>query len=126
MFTKPINLIITTAVVVVSTIIPLQHASASKVSNGVNCSKANLTTKVGSKLYRCAKNPIIKPERNTWTLSSCLRTSKIWMSAKNELSDWRAIIKNPDDKTTKALNDLESLISELEATMREEVCKKGS
>ena len=36
-------------------------AMAVTVKNGVKCTKAGATTKVGTKVYRCGKNPYFKP-----------------------------------------------------------------
>lgn len=99
---------------------------AIKIQNGVNCVKPNTTVKIGEKVYRCTKNPIVKPNRNTWTLATCITTHRLWRNSKQELADWQNILRNPDEKTNAALKDLEGLISELESTMKNDVCRKGA
>jgi CTP synthase (UTP-ammonia lyase) len=46
--------------------------AATKISNGVACSKANSVTTVSGYKYRCAKNPLVKNSKLTWLSFECL------------------------------------------------------
>jgi hypothetical protein len=49
--------------------------AATKVSNGVTCTKSGSTTKVGSVTYRCAKNPLVSSTKLTWLTLDCIATA---------------------------------------------------
>ena len=59
MFRK-VTLSLFAAVLVAGTVTAVPASAATKVSNGVACSKANATTKVSGYSYRCAKNILVK------------------------------------------------------------------
>jgi CTP synthase (UTP-ammonia lyase) len=46
--------------------------AATKISNGVACSKANSVKTVSGYKYRCAKNPLVKNSKLTWLSFECL------------------------------------------------------
>jgi len=47
-------------------------SAATKISNGVACSKANSVKTVSGYKYRCAKNPLVKNSKLTWLSFECL------------------------------------------------------
>ena len=101
-------------------------ANAATVKNGVNCAKAGATTKVGTKTYRCAKNPYVKPTRNTWTLRGCLTAYAMWKDAKEQYSDWIDLAKLAGAEGQKTMDELQASITDLEATMKDVACKRGA
>ena len=107
------------------TLIPV-NAFAANVKNGVKCVKANVTTKVGSKVYRCGKNPYFKPASLTWTLRSCFTANTLLKEARLQYEDWKDLAKLAGAEGEKTLNELQASITELENTMKNEVCKKGA
>jgi hypothetical protein len=113
-------------IVLLSGFIFIGPAQGATIKNGVNCSKPNATLKVGSKTYRCAVNPFVKPERRTWTLSTCLAMNRLWKESKQDLEDFKLILKSPDTQTQATLNELQETITSLESSMRNEACKRGA
>ena len=101
-------------------------ASASVIKNGVVCSKANATVKVGVKTYRCAKNPFLTPSKRTWTLSGCLTAYELWKDSKQQYEDFKDIAKLAGAEGEKTMKELSDSISSLETTMKTQACKKGS
>jgi hypothetical protein len=101
-------------------------ANAATVKNGVNCAKAGATTKVGTKTYRCAKNPYVKATRNTWTLRGCLTAYAMWKDAKEQYSDWIDLAKLAGAEGQKTMDELQASITDLEATMKDVACKRGA
>lgn len=49
--------------------------AATKISNGVLCSKANSTTKVSGTVYKCTKNPIVNKTKYTWVSNDCINSN---------------------------------------------------
>ena len=101
-------------------------SSAASVKNGVNCAKAGASAKVGSKTYRCAKNPYVKPERNTWTLRGCLTAYAMWKDAKEQYADWVDLAKIAGPDGQKTMDELQASITDLEETMKDVACKRGA
>ena len=101
-------------------------ANSVTIKNGVNCSKAGATTKVGSKTYRCAKNPYVKPTRTTWTLRGCLTAYAMWKDAKEQYADWIDLAKLAGAEGQKTMDELQASITDLEATMKDVACKRGA
>ncbi len=101
-------------------------ANAATIKNGVNCSKAGATTKVGTKTYRCAKNPYVKPTRTTWTLRGCLTAYAMWKDAKQQYEDWVDLAKLAGAEGDKTMQELQTSITELEDTMKNVACKRGA
>ena len=100
--------------------------NAVTIKNGVNCSKAGATTKVGTKTYRCAKNPFVKPTRTTWTLRGCLTTYAMWKDSRGQYADWIDLAKLAGAEGQKTMDELQTSITELEATMKDVACKRGA
>jgi hypothetical protein len=104
-------------------VVPSQAAT---VKNGVACSKANATTKVGSKVYRCGKNPYVKPTQLTWTLRGCFTANTLLKDARSQYEDWKDLATLAGADGEKTLMELQTSITELENTMKNEVCKRGA
>jgi len=100
--------------------------NAVTIKNGVKCTKANASTKVGSKVYRCGKNPYFKPTSLTWTLRGCFTANALLKEARQQYEDWKDLAKLAGAEGEKTMNDLQASITELENTMKNEVCKKGA
>jgi hypothetical protein len=100
--------------------------SAATIKNGVNCSKSGTTAKSGSKTYRCAKNPYVKPERNTWTLRGCLTAYAMWKDAKEQYEEWVDLAKLAGAEGQKTMDELQDSIEGLEDTMKNVACKRGA
>ena len=66
------------AAVVLASMTAVPASAATKVSNGVACSKAGATTKVSGSSYRCAKNPLVKNSKLTWLSLDCLNTANTY------------------------------------------------
>ena len=96
------------------------------ISNGASCTKAGATTKVGSKTYKCAKNPYVTPTKNTWTLTGCLTAYALWKDSKQQYDDWKDLAKLAGSDGQKSLDNLQASIDSLETTMKTQACKKGS
>lgn len=96
------------------------------VSNGAKCTKAGAITKVGSKVYRCAKNPYFKPTIRTWTLKECLTAYGLWKSATRQYEDFKDLAKLAGAEGEASLLQLQKSITELEDTMKNEACVKGA
>lgn len=112
--------------VLLATGLQVTPASAATIKNGVNCSKAGATTKVGTKIYRCAKNPYVKPTRTTWTLRGCLTAYAMWKDAKEQYADWIDLAKLAGADGQKTMDELQASITDLEATMKDVACKRGA
>jgi hypothetical protein len=117
--------ICTILALVVSLYTPISPANSSNVKNGVNCSKENSKVAVAKKAYVCAKNPIVKPNRLTWTRVDCLDDFAVLSEAKDEYENWKdtLAIAGPDGEKT--LKDMKSLITQLESTIRSKTCRRG-
>ncbi len=101
-------------------------AQAATIKNGVKCTKAGATTKVGTKVYRCGKNPYFKPASLTWTLRGCFTANALLKEARSQYEDWKDLAKLAGAEGEKTLQDLQTSITELETMMKNEVCKKGA
>ena len=56
-------------------------SAATKISNGVPCSKLNQTKTVSGYKYKCAKNPLVKNAKLTWLSSECITAASQWTAA---------------------------------------------
>ena len=120
------KIIIVSALAFALTLNFIAPAMAVTVKNGVKCTKANAPTKVGSKVYRCGKNPFFKPTSLTWTLRGCFTANVLLKDAREQYEDWKDLAKLAGAEGEKTMNDLQASITELENTMKNEVCKKGA
>jgi hypothetical protein len=116
---------VTLLVLIFSALMP-NASNAATIKNGVNCPKAGANAKVGSKSYRCAKNPYVKPTQNTWTLRGCLTAYALWKSSKEEYADWADLAKLAGAEGQKTMDELQASIADLETTMKDVACKKGA
>ena len=71
----------TAAILVSLTLSVPASTAATKVSNGVPCTKAGTSTKVSGFTYRCAKNALVKNSKLTWLSVECLDSIKSYQSA---------------------------------------------
>ena len=101
-------------------------ANSATIKNGVLCTKANATSKVGGKTYKCAKNPYVTPTKRTWTLTGCLTAYSLWKNAKEEYDNWKDLAKLAGPEGEKTIQDLQDSITSLENTMKNVACKKGA
>ena len=89
MFRK-VTLSLLAAVLVAGTVTAVPASAATKISNGVACSKVNATTKVSGYSYRCAKNTLVKNSKLTWLSVECLAAIKSYdaaVKARTDLAD---------------------------------------
>ena len=49
--------------------------AATKISNGVACTKSGATTKTSGGTYKCAKNPLVSSTKLTWLSMECLTSA---------------------------------------------------
>mgnify|MGYP006284765995 CR=1 FL=1 len=122
---KKISILIVTSALFIFGSQPLA-ASAVSVKNGVICSKVGATKKIGAKIYRCSKNPYVKPTQYTWTLRGCLTAYAMWKDAKEQFSDWIDLAKLAGPDGQKTMDELQDSIAVLENTMINVACKSGS
>jgi chromosome segregation ATPase len=71
----------TAAILVSLTLSVPASTAATKVSNGVPCTKAGTTTKISGFTYRCAKNALVKNSKLTWLSVECLDSIKSYQGA---------------------------------------------
>lgn len=71
MFRK-VAITVLSAAVIAGGITAVPASAATKISNGVACSKVNATTTVSGYKYKCAKNPLVKNSKLTWLSAECL------------------------------------------------------
>lgn len=98
---------------------------AATVKNGIKCATSGTKVKVGTKIYQCGKNPYVRPKSLTWTLRDCLEAKSLLREAKEqyEVGNNLAQFAGPEAET--ALKELQLSISNLESSMKNEICKKG-
>ena len=84
MFRK-VLVVLGTAALVAASITAVPASAATKVSNGVSCSKSGATTKVSGSTYKCAKNPLVKNSKLTWLSLDCINTVGTYTKAKANL-----------------------------------------
>ena len=89
MFRKALVVAGATALVLAS-ITAVPASAATKVSNGVACSKSGATTKVSGSSYKCAKNPLVKNSKLTWLSVDCLNTANTYTKAVTNLPKIKA------------------------------------
>jgi hypothetical protein len=112
-------------------------SNAATVKTGVACKKAGLKTKVGSKNYVCGRNPYVTPTKLTWMLSTCKQAGDLLVQAKEteEMMLMQATIFGYKTLTElgtalggqeqKDLNDLAKNVTDLQASMKNTLCKRG-
>ena len=65
-------------------------SAATKVSNGVACSKSGASTKVSGTTYKCAKNALVKNSKLTWLSVDCINTASAYVKSKANLPKIKA------------------------------------
>ena len=120
-----------TAAILVSLTLSVPSASAAtKISNGVPCTKAGTTKKVSGFTYRCAKNVLVKNSKLTWLSVECLDSVKAYQGAVkaqaqlngsteqiNLLTSQYESISAILVATTTALDNAKTAITKTQATM---------
>ena len=120
-----------TAAILVSLTLSVPAATAAtKVSNGVPCTKAGTTTKVSGFTYRCAKNALVKNSKLTWLSVECLDSIKSYQGAVkaqstlNSSTDQIKLLTTQYESisailaaTTTALDNAKAAITKTQATM---------
>jgi hypothetical protein len=76
-----------------SVMVAVPAQAATKVSNGVACSKSGSTTKVGKVTYKCAKNPLMSSTKLTWLTLDCLTTANAAVKAQRTAATTSAKFK---------------------------------
>ena len=86
MFRKVSVALLSSIVVLTGVTAPAANA-ATKISNGVACSKANSVKTVSGYKYRCTKNPLVKNAKLTWLSFECLTATRQWQAATKAQQD---------------------------------------
>ena len=120
----------TAAILVSLTLSVPASTAATKVSNGVPCTKAGTSTKVSGFTYRCAKNALVKNSKLTWLSVECLDSIKSYQGAVkaqstlNSSADQIKLLTTQYESisailvaTTTALDNAKSAITKTQATM---------
>jgi len=73
---------ITVALIVAAGVMVSTPANAAtKISNGVTCTKLNTTTTVSGSKYKCAVNPLSTSKKLTWLSIDCLNSAAAYTKA---------------------------------------------
>ncbi len=86
MFRK-VSISLVAAVLIAGGISAVPASAASKISNGVACTKVNATTTVNGYKYKCAKNALVKNSKLTWLSAECLTAVTQYQAAIKAQSD---------------------------------------
>ena len=86
MFHK-VSVALLSSIVVLTGVTAPTASAATKISNGVACSKANSTKTVSGYKYRCVKNPLVKNAKLTWLSFECLTATRQWQAATKAQQD---------------------------------------
>ncbi len=79
-------------------------AGAATITNGVACKKSGASTKVGTNVYKCTKNPTVANAKLTWVWSGCLEANTTYQTSQATVKSLSAsLAKNFAD--TKASGD---------------------
>lgn len=129
MFRK-VSLTLLAAVLVAGTLAAVPASAATKISNGVACSKVNATTKVSGYSYKCAKNTMVKNSKLTWLSVECLAAIKSYDAAVKAKTDLASVVTQTAEldkqlttatdaltKTSAALDSAKAQLTSSRATM---------
>lgn len=97
---RKVLVVLGAAALVAASTTTVPASAATKISNGVSCSKSGATTKVSGSSYKCAKNPLVKNSKLTWLSLDCLKTANTYVKAKANLPK----IKTATDATIAKLD----------------------
>lgn len=86
MFRK-VSIAVLSSLVVLTGVTAPAASAATKISNGVACSKANSVKTVSGYKYRCVKNPLVKNAKLTWLSFECLAATTQWQTATKAQKD---------------------------------------
>ena len=64
-----------------TSILVASPANAAAITNGVACTKSGASTKVGTNVYKCTKNPTVTNAKLTWVWSGCLDANTAYVSS---------------------------------------------
>jgi hypothetical protein len=67
--------------------------AATKISNGVACTKSGSTSKTSTGTYKCAKNPLVSSTKLTWLSIDCINTANVAVKAQKEAATTAANFK---------------------------------
>jgi hypothetical protein len=98
------------AFLVLSSMTAIPADAATKISNGVACSKRNATTKVGGDTYRCTTNPTTTSKRLVWMWSGCIDANKAYLSTK---AQYDGILKQIAGSSTTITNSIQTSINRM-------------
>lgn len=84
--------------------------AATKISNGVACTKKNATVKVGSDKYTCTTNPISTSKKLVWIWSGCLSSNKAYLSTK---AQYDSILKQISTQSTSIAANIQTSINNM-------------
>ena len=98
------------AMLVLSTTAIIPADAATKISNGVACSKRNATTKVGGDTYRCTTNPTSTSKRLVWMWSGCLDANKAYLNTK---AQYDGLLKQIAGSSTSITNSIQTSINRM-------------
>ena len=87
-------------VMVAGSLTAIPASAATKVTNGVACSKSGATTKSGGTTYRCARNPLVKNAKLTWLRTDCLSLAASYNRS-------RAALPGAEAKTKAAITQID-------------------
>ena len=71
-------------IVAAGVMVALPADAATKVSNGVACTKLNATTTVSGSKYKCAKNPLSTSKKLTWLSIDCLNSASAYTKSQKD------------------------------------------
>jgi chromosome segregation ATPase len=128
MFRK-VTLTFVAAVLVAGSVTATPASAATKISNGVACSKVNATTKVSGYSYKCAKNTMVKNSKLTWLSVECLAAIKSYeaaLKAKTDLANVAAQTAELDTQLTSANDALAKTTAALDAAKAQAIKSKAA
>ncbi|CAB5240270.1 unannotated protein [freshwater metagenome] len=74
--------------------------AATKISNGVSCTKSGASTKYKGTSYKCTKNPTVKNAKLTWVSVDCINIAAAYKKSISNL----AVVKSSTDATVATLD----------------------
>lgn len=86
-------------------------SAATKISNGVPCTKSGATTKANGSTYKCAKNILVANSKLTWLTTDCVQALTVYTKAQVEvkkLQDNSATLAGFDAQITETTANLET------------------
>lgn len=98
------------AILFVTTTAFIPADAATKISNGVACSKRNATTKVGGDTYRCTTNPTTTSKRLVWMWAGCLDANKAYLTSK---AQYDGILKQIAGSSTSITSTIQTSINRM-------------